>query len=350
MQGSFNIKGAGLKVILGTGGGADGMSAEFAETTSRPSLLRGETKILTKLTQDYRPQDLYWRKFFPLIPGSPSRLVKVPVFNDDMKVDYRDIMSRVDGIRPNALQFDASYGAHELEDRWLAAIVNPIEGEEASDIVRAKLLNKQALLTKLNGIFEMAYELDAAELVTNWASYEASGNRKELTGEAGAYYWSDTTNGTPVADLQAARAAISPNGKLANTLACPLAVLQAYSRHPDFIGNIGRPLNDDEIRAALKGYGFTNIIITDSVVLNIKTGNYSNAWGSNYCWVGYVEDKMPNTYNDSFGYALGRKGYPKSWNAKEDVSQAEYVVTARCQGLYVTHRDIGYLFKTPLAS
>jgi len=352
MQGSvLNFSDGALQFHLGRGGeGLGNTSAEFANTGSMVSGLRDEAKIIQKLTEDFRPQDLYWRQFFPVLGGMPSRLVKVPSFEDDMKVDHRNIMSRVDGTSPKVITFDANYSARELLDIWLATVMKPIEGEEAADVVKSRLLNKQALSSKLNGIMEMSYEMDAAELVTNWESYETSGNRKESTGEAGAYYWSDTTNGTPVLDLQAARAAISPKGKLANTLACPLAVLQALSRHPDFIGNIGKPLNDVEIRAALKGYGFTNIIITDSVVLNIKTGVYTPAWGSNFCWIGYIERKVPNKYNDSFGYALGRKGYPKSWSAKESISQNEFLVTARCQGLFVTHRSIGYLFKTPLAS
>jgi hypothetical protein len=190
-----------------------------------------------------------------------------------------------------------------------------------------------------------------ADEVQDDTNYDAT-NKKILDGTAGKYHWSDTTNGTPLEDIDDGRRAIRADiGLYPDTLELGEATVSALQRHPD-IRNMLSPIagqqaivTQEAVLQLLKNlFGFKNVVIGLPMYTTGPTGTLTDIWLDNAV-MAYVGTPA-NQDEQNFGALLSRNGYPKMYNELQPLTRGLKVI--QIQEAFAPHAinwDAGYLVK-----
>ena len=177
--------------------------------------------------------------------------------------------------RANETTYETTTGTYIVQDRGLMDVVDYSMSANADDALNPEQETVMDIMTKLM----LAREVRVATLLCATGSY-ASGS----TGAVGGAIWSNEATGTPIADINGARAAIPPGGPGSKLVAfCALEVWNALRKHPSVLSLKGLKegmLSKDEFASYFE---IDQLLVSDAQKDTNNIGqdaSYSRIWTS----------------------------------------------------------------------
>lgn len=211
---------------------------------------------------------------FPVIEVPNRKFTYFSKAKLDVATVFEDLMGP--SAEPATVDYATTQTAGEVKDRGLMAYVPWAVIDNAQDPLKPREAYAANIMQRLL----LAHEYRVQQVLHTSGNY-ASANTAAATAK-----WTDTTNGDPIKDIQAALAAISPGdpGMTKLVLGLGLEAWQALSRHPSILGlrpgggQTGGVAAPDEIAKYL---GLDQIVVSDVVRATNARGAaaaYSRLW------------------------------------------------------------------------
>jgi hypothetical protein len=310
--------------------------------------------LLTKIAQGYavKPDQYVGSLLFPNVEVE-KMIGKYMKYNKDQLIDRTSIASNTRHGLAASIDYSKSTAPYELLYYALRSDITQDELEESSPETASEIEKERTdLLT--NGM-ALLREKQIADLVQTDTNYDAT-NKKILDGTAGKYYWSDTTNGTPIEDIGDAIDAVrSDIGEMITTMVFGWQSAVQLQKHDD-VKKLANPVSNPTgpvtvngaIESIAKYFGIKNYAIGMPQYTTEPTGTLTDIWADNVILAHVGDLKSKKTQN--FGAMLNRKGYPKMYKTVDEEKRDLLII--QIQAAFQAHAinwDAGYLIKNTKA-
>lgn len=271
----------------------------------------------------------------------------------------KDVSTPIDddslGSRGEAseLSYDVSTSSYSVEDRGLKDIVpssvvsnadEPLSPEEDSvdNLMQAISLNREIRVATL---------------------YQTAGNFPAANKASVSNFWSDSTSGTPLADINTGILALaSPGAMVKKYLIMSLKVFHALSTHPDFLslraggGSDRGQVSEDEMAAFLRiDRVFVSEVTKNTAQRGQATATYARVWSDTQATLVAVPENVSSperrgvsvfgvTFRAPPGLQVRRWDEPKLGRGGSTAIQVELA-----DDEIIAQSDMGYLFSSVLA-
>jgi len=297
--------------------------------------------ILTNLSIAYRNLVFIAGRVFPIIPVGTEEgrffvfgkeRFEVPESKRAPRTESREI--------PWTVTEDSyaceEYALHDLiDDRDLKYYASAMDAKVES----VEMLTDMILLGWEKRIADIAF---SKTYITNNIT---------LTGGTGLKYWSDTTNGDPLGDIDTGKDAVAALiGRDPNTMILGNEAWLQLKNHPDVIDRVKHVgLGVASAAKIAELIGMENIIIGKTLYNSTPkkaTPTLTRLWGDN-CLIAYIEPK-PGRKKPSLGYTFKCKLKASGQMyevriAREEKKHSDWVEAGTFQDEKLTSADCGYL-------
>lgn len=298
--------------------------------------------LLTKLLQGQKNAGFIAGGIFPAV-NVVSEQGKFPIMGDD----EFDLYQVPRALKAESVKIDFGLSSDDFNLEELSA--------EAQIDTRMKKMNQlsmsleQLCTEKCKVAVNLYRENTASTLIQNDTNY-ASTNKKVLDGTSGKYYWSDTTNGTPIDDINNALDVIkSVDTEL--PVVCYLGEITLWTLrdHPVIRRKINKygteadPVtNEAVIRFLKEEFGFAEVYVGRARVKN-ASGTKTRLWADNFGIVrrGSASGKIES----AFGYELIQEGSTFAYGYKKETEKSDVVGYQSIQTFKVMDWTGAYLIK-----
>lgn len=308
---------------------------------------RAVDPILTAVARGWRqPGGFIAPSLFPTVMVN-ARAGKIIRFTaDDFKL-YNTL--RAPGANTDRVQFGRALGEFALLDHSLEGAI-PVEIQEEALAVPG-INEATTVIRQVQNIMDLGREKEAADIARNAASYPV-GNKVTLTGTA---RW-DTTTGTPLADVAAAREAIRvKTGFYPNVAVMPPKVIASLKTHPTIVDRMKYTNPNVPTLDLLQGLmEIPRILDGSSVFLadggSVTTPSFTGVWGTDVV-LAYVDvTGLAGRGSPSYGYTYQLNGYPIVETAYPGRNEKTmYYPVTDVRRPYLTSADAGYLITTAVS-
>jgi hypothetical protein len=263
----------------------------------RASELRIVDPVLTNLAWGYKNAAMVASALFPRV-GVDKEAGKIPVFGKEAFKEYNTFRA----LRGNTNIMPV--GSRSTVDVVLDEhdLAYPIDRREKGD----STFDEQKIGQKIvQDAMALRHEIQCALIACTAGSYDAA-NKVTLSGTTQFSHASST----PIATIETAKTAVAAScGMKPNTMVMGGAVYDTLAQHSTLL---------DRIKYSMKGvltldlmkeiFGIPNIFVGDALKSS-DAGVLSKVW-SDFVVLAYVAQGSESEHEPSYGYDLGKKGYP----------------------------------------
>lgn len=297
---------------------------------SRASELRIVDPVLTELARGYTNAEFVAEGIFPRV-DIDKEAGKIPQFGKEAFKEHNT--ERALRANTNLLSVDArstvdvSMTEHDLG--------YPLDLREKAE----STLDEQTVGLKIvQNVIAMKRELAAADAAFTADNF-ADDNKLTLTGTA------QFTNAgsTPIATIETGKEAVrTAIGRYPNTMLMGASVFKTLKNHTTLLARIQYAMKGVLTIDLMKEIFDIENIFVGTAVKSSDTGVFSDIWNDSLL-LAYVARKAQSEAEPSFGYTVGKKGYPQS-----DIYQLPggKVEVIRCTDIFevkIVGADAGYL-------
>lgn len=266
---------------------------------SRASELRIVDPVLTELARGYTNAEFVAEGIFPRV-DLDKETGKIPQFGMEAFKEHNT--ARALRGNTNILSVDArstidiSMTEHDLG--------YPLDLREKAE----STLDEQKVGLKIvQNIIAMRRELDAAAAAFDAANY-ATDNKLTLTSTAQFTHASSTPIATIETGKEAVRTAI---GRYPNTMLMGASVFKTLKNHSTLLARIQYAMKGVLTIDLMKEIFDIENIFVGGAVKSSDAGVFSDVWNDSLL-LAYVARGAQSEAEPSYGYTLGKKGYPQS--------------------------------------
>ncbi len=265
--------------------------------------------VLTALATGYSNNQFVGSILFPRVDVSKEG-GKIPQFGKEAFYLYnteRALRAKSNRINPEGVK---SVG-FTLEEHDIEYPIDYRESDGEMDLP----IEQNAVNTTMD-IITLRLEHQQATLATNPANYSAS-NKIALSGTSKF----DVAGSDPIAIIEAGKKAVRAKiGKRPNSMVLAAAVYDVLKEHPALIEKI-KYAQEGIITVDMmqKLFGIANIQIGEAVYAT-DNGEFHDVWGTSIvlAYTTTTKRDLRSYLEPTFGYTLGKKGYPQVDKRNED--------------------------------
>lgn len=302
--------------------------------------------VLSSVARGFRHAMFAWMYLFPIATVT-ARGGRIITFGAEDFVK-RDLV-RAPASNRQRLQVGYSGEKFALDQRALDGLV-AIERLEDAAAVPGIALGRRAVRVVMNNV-ALQIEIEAAELATKAASYDAS----HVSALAGADQW-DHDDSEPAAAVENAKEQVAEGvGVDPNVLVIGVQVYRGLKNNKDVIDRIKHTMGlpEDGSNVVTRGRLASYFDVDNVVVAGARSGEkgaFSPIWGKNavlaYSNISNLEQAAADAGDPSFGYCYRLSGYPTARQPWYDESCDSWVYPVTTQDTpVIAGAEAGFLFQ-----